>query len=73
MKGTSILLASQRKPLDGMKGHQRLSSADFDEDDWELQYDLRKPDQILIADDTNGYHLFGDVIFVAPQEDILEG
>ena len=46
--------------------------ADVDEDDWDLQYDLRRADQIVIADDTNGYQLFGDQIFTAPQEDLLE-
>jgi Protein of unknown function (DUF3684) len=72
MRKAPILLGSQRKPR-STKGHQRSGSADFDEDDWDLQYDLRKPNQILIADDTNGYQLFGDSIFTAPQEDILEG
>lgn len=73
MKKAPILLGSQRKPRNSRKGNQRSGSLDFDEDDWDLQYDLRKADQILIADDTNGYQLFGDSIFTAPQEDILEG
>ena len=66
MKKAPILLGSRRKR------HQTTGSADLDEDDWDLQYDLRRADQIVIADDTNGYQLFGDQIFTAPQEDILE-
>jgi hypothetical protein len=43
-----------------------------DEDDWDLQDDLLPPNKVAIADDTNAYQLFGDRIFCAPQEDILE-
>lgn len=71
MKKAPILLASQRTRRQVTeKGH--ALSADLDEDDWDLQYDLRRADQIVIADDTNGYQLFGDRIFTAPQEDLLE-
>jgi hypothetical protein len=74
MKKAPILLASRRKRRQvGNTGRTQPSSADFDEDEWELQYDLRRPDQIVIvADDSNGYQLFGDQIFTAPQEDLLE-
>ncbi|KAF9219210.1 hypothetical protein BS17DRAFT_798263 [Gyrodon lividus] len=44
-----------------------------DEDGWEELHDLQKPGEIVIADDTNAYQLFGDSIFTAPQEDLLEG
>jgi hypothetical protein len=71
MKKATILLASQRKRRQVIEKGQ-APSADPDEDDWDLQYDLRRPDQIVIADDTNGYQLFGDQIFSAPQEDLLE-
>lgn len=37
----------------------------------ECERALREPGEIVIADDTNSYQLFGDTIFVAPQE--LEG
>lgn len=71
MKKAPMLLASQRKRRQVTeKGHAQ--PADLDEDDWDLQYDLRRADQIVIADDTNGYQLFGDQIFTAPQEDLLE-
>jgi hypothetical protein len=73
MKKAPILLGAQRKLRNAEKDQQRSGSIDFDEDEWDFQYDLRKADQILIADDTNGYQLFGDSIFTAPQEDILEG
>ena len=66
-------MASQRKRHQiTEKGRSQSNSADLDEDDWDLQYDLRKADQIVVADDTNGYQLFGDQIFTAPQEDLLE-
>jgi hypothetical protein len=74
MKKAPILLASQRRRHQATeKG--RPNTTDLDEDDWDLQYDLRRADQIVIiadADDTNGYQLFGDQIFTAPQEDLLE-
>lgn len=73
MKKSPILLASQRKRhLATDKGKAGPNATDLDEDDWDLVYDLRRPDQIVIDDDTNGYQLFGDQIFTAPQEDLLE-
>ncbi|KIK67000.1 hypothetical protein GYMLUDRAFT_843929 [Collybiopsis luxurians FD-317 M1] len=55
--------------------HRRIdkSKKDVDgDDDWEVQYDLKRPDEIVIADDSNALQLFGEQLFVAPQEDILE-
>jgi hypothetical protein len=49
------------------------ASTEGDEDDWDFQDDLLQPNKVAIADDTNAYQLFGDRIFCAPQEDILEG
>jgi hypothetical protein len=73
MRKAPILLGSQRVSHSGGKDSpQRLASMDFDEEDWELQYDLRKPDEIVIADDSIGYQLFGDSVLSAPQEDLLE-
>ena len=69
MKRKPILLASRRTKKDSKK-----ASTEFDEeDDWDLEYDLLKPDSIVIADETNAYQLFGDVVFAAPQDDLLEG
>jgi len=73
MKKAPILLGSQRKRHQTTeKGQSQSYSADLDEDDWDLQYDLRRADQIVIVDDNNGYQIFGDQIFTAPQEDIIE-
>jgi hypothetical protein len=33
---------------------------------------LKQPEQIVLIDDTNAYALFGDSLYAAPQEDILE-
>ena len=48
------------------------SSTNCEEDGWELIYELRRPDQIVVAGDSNRHQLFGDQLFTAPQEDILE-
>jgi hypothetical protein len=68
MKRSNVLLGSRREKKDGGK-----ALSDGDEDEWDLQDDLLQPDKVAIADDTNAYQLFGDRIFCAPQEDILEG
>lgn len=47
-------------------------AADIDEETWEMQYDLKRADQIIVADDTSSYHLFGENFFAAPQDDLLE-
>jgi hypothetical protein len=67
MKRSNVLLGS-RRVKDGGK-----TSSEGDEDDWDLRDDLLQPYEIAIVDDTNAYQLFGDHIFCAPQEDILEG
>ncbi|KAJ7874669.1 hypothetical protein B0H14DRAFT_2717085 [Mycena olivaceomarginata] len=64
MKKAPILLGSVRKAA---------SSGDIEDDENDLQYDLKRPDQIVIADDQNALQNFGDSLFTAPQEDILEG
>ena len=46
---------------------------DAEDDNWDNQDQLLRPDQLVVADDTNAYQLFGDSIFCAPQEDLLEG
>ena len=37
------------------------------------QDDFLQANKVAIVDDINAYRLFGDRIFCAPQEDILEG
>jgi hypothetical protein len=68
MRRSNVLLGSRRVKKDSGK-----ASGDGDEDDWDFQDDLLQPNKVAIADDTNAYQLFGDRIFCAPQEDILEG
>ena len=68
MKRSNVLLGSRR-----VKGSGTKSSTEGDEEDWDLQDDLLQSNKVAIADDTNAYQLFGDRVFCAPQEDILEG
>jgi hypothetical protein len=68
MKRSNVLLGSRR-----VKRTDTKPSNEGDEDDWDLQDDLLQPNKVAIADDTNAYQLFGDRVFCAPQEDILEG
>jgi hypothetical protein len=49
------------------------ASIEGDEDDWDLQDELLQAKQVVIVDDTSAYQLFGDRIFCAPQENMLEG
>lgn len=72
MKRSAILLGARRV----RKGKTGISSPtnELDEDEeCDFEYDLMKPDTIVVVDDTNIYQHFGDVIFAAPQEDLLEG
>ncbi|KAJ7209538.1 hypothetical protein GGX14DRAFT_451864 [Mycena pura] len=64
MKKAPILLGSLRKAA-------AAGELDFDENTVE-QYDLKRADQVVIADDHNSLQNFGDFLFTAPQEDILE-
>ena len=68
MKRSNVLLGSRRLKKTGDQ-----LAGEGDEDDWDFQDDLLSPNKVAIADDTNAYQLFGDRIFCAPQEDILEG
>ena len=68
MRKAPIFLGMKRKPRKLDK-----SGADWDEEEWEIVHDLKRPSEVVIADDTNAYQAFGDTLFAAPQEDILEG
>jgi len=70
MRKSAVLLGSRRQPS---KAEGKGNTQDIDDDDYDLQYDLRKPDEIVIADDTYSHQAFGESLFAAPQEDILEG
>lgn len=75
MKRSPFLICSRRtkkaKEPKSKTGPESVS-VDLDEDEWEFQYDLKRPDEIVIVDDTNAYQFFGDSVFSAPQEDLLE-
>jgi Protein of unknown function (DUF3684) len=70
MKITSFLLGLRRK----RKEEQSTTSANAEED-WDLERDdgLFKSDTVVIADDANAHQVFGDSVYYAPQEDLLEG
>ncbi|KAA1478156.1 hypothetical protein DENSPDRAFT_659742 [Dentipellis sp. KUC8613] len=70
MKHSNILLGSRRVRKN--KSSVSKSSAVDEDDEWDAEDDLLRPDKVIIADDSNVYHLFGDSIFTAPQEDLLE-
>ena len=76
LKRSAVLFGSRRvrksKPASSKKQADDLTG-DLEDEDWEYQNDLLTPDKVVIADETNAYQLFGDVIFTAPQEDLLEG
>ncbi|KDR75405.1 hypothetical protein GALMADRAFT_227055 [Galerina marginata CBS 339.88] len=67
MKRSPILLGLQRKSR-----RQNKETDDWDEDEWDISYDLKKSNEIIVADDTHAYQAFGDSLFTAPQEDIIE-
>jgi hypothetical protein len=68
LKRAPVLLGMRRKP----RTNEKAPPGEEDED-FEFDYDLMRPDQLVIADDTNEWQLFGDEVFCCPQEDLLEG
>jgi len=68
MKRSNIVLGSRRVKKSGDK-----ASSEGDEDDWDVRDELLEAKQVVIVDDTSAYQLFGDRIFSAPQENMLEG
>ncbi|KAI0781217.1 hypothetical protein BD413DRAFT_667167 [Trametes elegans] len=75
MKHAAILHGSRRVRKEKAGGSKKANDdlvGELEEEDWEYQYDLLTPDKVVVADDTNAYQLFGDVVFCAPQEDLLE-
>lgn len=72
MRRAPILLGTRRVRRE--KRQTKGTSIDQDEDeDWDYEYDLLLPEKVVVADDTNAYQLFADVIFTCPQEDFVEG
>jgi Protein of unknown function (DUF3684) len=72
-KGT-ILRMTRSKILLGSRRMKRGDNASIggDIDDWYLHDELLRPSEVVIVDDTNAYQLFGDRIFCAPQDDVIE-
>ncbi|EMD37151.1 hypothetical protein CERSUDRAFT_115067 [Gelatoporia subvermispora B] len=73
MKQAPILLGSRRAPRSDSHDKKTRDNMEIDEDEADAQYDLLTPDKVVIVDDPNALQLFGEVIFTAPQEDLLEG
>lgn len=71
LKKAAILIGSRR--VRKQKSEKVADLLDVDEEDWDVEYDLLAPSNVAIADDTIALQQFGEVIFCAPQEDILEG
>ncbi|KAF5326190.1 hypothetical protein D9611_000170 [Ephemerocybe angulata] len=66
MKRSPILLAIQFKPKLNAKGE------DPDDEEMDATYGLKKADEIVVVDETNTYQAFKDVLWIAPQEDLIE-
>ncbi|TFK17002.1 hypothetical protein FA15DRAFT_761246 [Coprinopsis marcescibilis] len=66
MKRTPMLLAKQRKPS-GTGGGMNLPKGR-----WDMTLDLKRACEIAIVDDAVLYEEFGDLVFAAPEDDVLE-
>lgn len=69
LKEKKILVGSRR-----IRREKSDKATDLSDDEaWSLEYDLLTPDEVVIADDMITFQQFGEELFCAPQEDILEG
>ena len=59
MSYSPCLLGVRRKKTDGKAG-------------WSYEYQFLTSQEVTIVDDINDYQLFGDILFVVPQEEVLE-
>lgn len=71
MKQAPVLLCSQRKVIS--QSAHKTTGDELDDEEWEMGYDLKAAEQIVIVDDTSTHQVFGAELFTAPQEDIIEG
>jgi len=71
LKKAAILVGFQR--VRKRNADTATDPVDSYEEDWDLKCTLLAPNQVVIADDTIALQQFGEGIFCAPQEDILEG
>ncbi|KAF9506993.1 hypothetical protein BS47DRAFT_1366980 [Hydnum rufescens UP504] len=69
MRRTPILLGLRRTMRDNAKAPPDDSD---DEGNADLEYQLLRPSEIVIVDDTNAYRIFRNDIWVAPQDDLIE-
>ncbi|PFH51991.1 hypothetical protein AMATHDRAFT_57645 [Amanita thiersii Skay4041] len=67
MKRIPCLLGFQRRHNDKLK-----PTEEDEEASWEAVYEFKIPEEIVIADDTQSLRAFSNVLFTAPQEDVLE-
>lgn len=70
-KEVGILVGFQR--VQGWNSGKVTDHATSDGEDHNLEPNLLTPDQVVIADDIIALQQFGEEIFCAPQEEILEG
>jgi hypothetical protein len=68
MKESNALLGTRRVRKGGGKAF-----GEGNQDDWDFQDEFLQLKRVAIVDDINAYRFFGDRIFCAPKEDILEG
>ncbi|KAG9003819.1 hypothetical protein FRB94_008497 [Tulasnella sp. JGI-2019a] len=74
MKRSPFLLGSRRTPRPVSEKQVLPTMEDeAEEEDYDFTFDLLRPDQIVVVDDTNAYSLFSEALYGAPQEDLLEG
>ncbi|KIY74271.1 hypothetical protein CYLTODRAFT_416120 [Cylindrobasidium torrendii FP15055 ss-10] len=71
MQRARFLLAYRRKPKVRTVGEKEKLEV-VDDEEMDMEYALKMAHEIVIADDLNALQIFGDKIFSAPQEDILE-
>ncbi|KAG8964407.1 hypothetical protein FRC03_001808 [Tulasnella sp. 419] len=71
MRTSPFLLGYRRTLRSGEKTTPSAEESD-EREDYDLTFDLLKPAQVVIVDDTNAYSLFSDSLYAAPEEDILE-
>jgi hypothetical protein len=69
LENGTILRMTRSKML---LGSCRVKRGGGGKDDWYLQDQLLQPGEVVIVDDAHAYQLFGDRIFCAPQDDIIE-
>ena len=70
LKEATIFAGSRR--IQRQRSNQTTDAVGNDED-WDLEHKLLSLNQVAVADDMIALQQFGEEIFCAPQEDILEG